>query len=429
MPIDTTAPRSSTFSGGAPSGEGAPPRVRVIGGGIGGLTLAALLHARGVTVAVDEQSTRLAEVGAGVQLSANAMKVLRALGVEREVRDRAFEPEHFIGWSWRSGRRLYRTPLRPMHESRYGAPYLHVHRADLHDVLRAALPAGCLRLGRRLERFEQHDDGVIARFTDGEPARASVLVGADGIHSAVRRGLFGDEAPRFTGHVCWRGLIPADALPAGHVPPAASNWMGPHGHVVQYYLRRGELVNFVAIRDSDTWTAESWTTPSSRDELLGAFPGWHRRLTTVFERAEGLHKWGLFDRDPLSHWSVGRVTLMGDAAHPMLPFLAQGAAQAIEDAYALADWIAANPDDPVAALRAYEAERLPRTRRIQLGARARGLTVHLASPWARLRRDLGFLWRGLVRPGATQHQAEWIFEHDVTRTQRRLPPSAATAAA
>lgn len=396
------------------------PRILVAGAGIGGLALAALLHRRGFAVEVYEQASQLQEVGAGVQLSANAVKVLRALEIDEQVVSRGFLPRHFIGWSWRSGRMLYKTPLHPSHQARYGAPYVHVHRADLHALLRSALPAGMVRIAHKVSAVTQEADRVRVDFENGHVAFADVVVGADGIHSAVRRSLFGDEAPRFTGNICWRGIIPAELLPPGQVLPASSNWMGPDGHVVTYYLRGGALVNFVAIRETEAWTGESWTTPSSKDELLRAFEGWNPRLLALFERAEGLYKWGLFDRDPLARWSVGRVTLIGDAAHPMLPFLAQGAAQALEDSYALADWLTRFPHAPVEALAAYEAERKPRTSRIQLGARERGRTAHLRSPWARLKRDLGFFWQNLTAPGKTSHRAEWIFQHDVTQAPRTL---------
>ena len=406
MPVLASAPRK--------------PSVLVVGAGIGGLAAAALLGRRGIEVTVCEQARRLQEVGAGVQLSANAMKVLRALDLEEAIVSRGFLPAHFVGWSWRSGRRLYRTPIRPLHEERFGAPYVHIHRADLLDALADRVPTGSVRLGHRLVGLAEADGIVRATFDDGRCVDADVVVGADGIHSAVRRSLFGEEAPRFTGHMCWRGLVPAARLPADLVPPASSNWMGPNGHVVHYFVRGGSLVNFVAVRDTEAWHDESWNTPSSTEELLRAFEGWHPRLTTLFERATGLHRWGLFDRDPLPEWSRGRVTLLGDAAHPMLPFLAQGAAQALEDAYALADWLDRYPRRPEAALAAYAGERRERTARIQLAARERGRTIHLRSRWTTLKRDLAFAWRQAVAPSATTHQGEWIYRHDVGRVERTL---------
>ncbi|GAA5232617.1 salicylate 1-monooxygenase [Verticiella sediminum] len=397
-----------------------PPRVLVAGAGIGGLALAALLVRQGWDVVVCEQTASIGEIGAGVQLSPNAVKVLRALGLEEELRDVAFAPEAFTGWDWRSGKALYRTPIRGVYEAKYGAPYFHIHRADLHRLLASRVPAATLRLGARVESLREEGDRVLARLADGTELAADVVVGADGIHSAVRRHLHGEASPRFTGNMCWRGMVAAGDLPEGLVPPTASNWLGPHGHVVHYYVRGGELVNFVAVLETRVWTSESWTEPSSVADLKRAFAGWHPRLQVLFDRAGELFRWGLFDREPLPFWSRGRVTLLGDAAHPMLPFLAQGAAQAIEDAFALAAWLSASPADPVAALSAYESERRGRTARIQLGARARGKTVHLASSWARFRRNLGFKLQALRDPAATSHQAEWIYAHDVTQVARDI---------
>ena len=400
-------------------------KVVIAGGGIGGLTLAGLLARRGIEVLVCEQSAALGEIGAGVQMSPNAVKVLRALGIEDALHDSAFAPEHFTGWDWKSGRKIYQTPIKHVYERLYGAPYLHVHRADLHALLVSAVPANRIRLNARVAEVVQRDDHVEVRLADGEVIACDVLVGADGIHSAVRKAVFGDAPARFTGNMCWRGMVPTDVLPPGLVPPTASNWLGPEGHVVHYYLRRGAMVNFVAVRETSNWTEESWTSPSSREELMSAFKGWNPRLLTLFEHASGVFKWGLFDRDPLDAWSRGGVTLLGDAAHPMLPFLAQGAAQAIEDAYALADWLAQPGIDPQAALKLYEHERLGRTARVQLGARARSRTMHLASPLARLKRNMRFRWQSIRDPEGTSHQAEWIYSHDVTAVRRTAPAEAA----
>ncbi|RYF31977.1 MAG: salicylate 1-monooxygenase [Comamonadaceae bacterium] len=396
----------------------AKPRILVAGAGIGGLTLAALLFKRGFDVQVCEQARHIGEIGAGIQLSPNAVKVLRTLGLEEEVNACAFAPLAFTGFDWRSGKQLYRTPIKESYEERYGAPYFHIHRADIHRILKSAVPSEAVKLGARVEDLRSDGDHVIAQMADGSQLTANVIVGADGIHSAVRKYLHGDAPPRFTGNICWRGMVQTKDLPPGHIPPTASNWLGPHGHVVHYYVRGGQAVNFVAILETDDWTEESWTTPSSVEELKRAFQGWHPRLQTLFDHAGEVYRWGLFDRDPLPSWSRGRVTLLGDAAHPMLPFLAQGAGQAIEDAYALSEWLSARPEDPVSALQMYEAERRGRTARVQLGARARGRTVHLASAWARFKRNLGFRWQALRDPAATSHQAEWIYSHDVTTLTR-----------
>lgn len=391
-------------------------KVAIAGAGIGGLAAAIALRARGCEVVIVEQAQALGEVGAGVQMSPNAIKVLRELGVESLIRDVACEPLAFTGRDWKSGRVLYRTPIKDSFERRYGAGYYHVHRADLHHALTARLGTVDLRLGQRVAGVEQDLGAAILNLEGGESIEADVVIGADGIHSAVRKALLGDDKPRFTGNICWRGMVPVDALPKGHVELASSNWLGPKGHVVHYYVKGGTMVNFVAVYETDQWTDESWSTPSTVDELLGTYAGWNEELLTTFSRSERCFKWALYDRDPLTHWSEGRVTLLGDAAHPMLPFLAQGAAMAIEDGFELASKISAARDGAGVddALVAYERQRIPRTSRVQLGARARGATMHLRSPWARMTRNLGFMLQGLRKPESTTHRAEWIYGYDAT---------------
>ena len=389
------------------------PRIAVIGAGLGGLAAAITLHRRGCEVTVHEQSAQLGEVGAGVQVSPNSMKVLRALGLEQAVLSVAFEPEFHAFRDWKSARALYRTPMKGVYASLFGAPYCQIHRADLHRVLRSALPEQVFRLGERCTGVRTEGNTAIAQFADGSSLGCDAVLGADGIHSAVRESLFGPDAPRFTGNLCWRGLVPASRLPPGLVLPEASNWMGPHGHVVQYYVRRGDLVNFVAVNETAAWTGESWSTEGDKAELLRDYAAWHPSLLRMFDAADRVFKWALYDREPLDAWTRGRVTLLGDAAHAMLPFMAQGAAMAIEDGYAFGTLVANHADDLPRALQAYEHIRRPRTRRVQLGARARMKENHLASPLARLKRNLGYRWRSLVNPGGTAHKAEWIYGHDL----------------
>ncbi|MGF6917052.1 FAD-dependent monooxygenase [Paraburkholderia sp. 40] len=391
-------------------------KVVIAGAGIGGLAAAIALRQRGCEVVVIEQASQLGEVGAGVQMSPNAVKVLRAIGVEPLIREVACEPVAFTGRDWKSGRVLYRTPIKGVYERVYGAGYYHLHRADLHRALTERLGAGALRLGQRATGIEQDRNAAGLRLDSGELVEADVIVGADGIHSVVRRSLFGDEKPHFTGNICWRGMVPVDALPKGHVELASSNWLGPKGHVVHYYVRGGAMVNFVAVYETDEWTQESWSTPSTVDEILETYSGWNQELLTTFSKSEHCFKWALYDREPLSRWTEGRVTLLGDAAHPMLPFLAQGAAMAIEDGYELASKIGSKQSG--AGIREtlveYERQRIPRTSRVQLGARARGTTLHLRSPWERMKRNIGFMLQGFRTPESTTHRAEWIYGYDAT---------------
>ena len=392
-------------------------KVAVVGAGIGGLTAALALRQQGCEVMVVEQASQLGEVGAGVQLSPNALKVMRALELEPMLRAVACEPEAFIGRDAISGRRLYRTAIKGLYERLYGAGYFHIHRADLHRALAESMPDDLLRLDRKCVGVEQSDGGAAVLFANGAALEADVVIGADGIHSRVRHSIFGADAPRFTGNICWRGMVPVEALPKNHVELASSNWLGPKGHVVHYYVRGGSLVNYVAVYETDSWSEESWTTASSVPELLQTYAGWNEELLTTLSATEQCFKWALYDRDPLPTWTDGRITLLGDAAHPMLPFLAQGAAMAIEDGYTIGKLLGAagaGQNALAATLAEYERLRIGRTSRVQLGARSRGTTMHLRSPLARLRRDAGFFLQGLRSPEATTHRAEWIYGHDVT---------------
>jgi salicylate hydroxylase len=389
------------------------PRVAIIGGGIAGLAAALALHRRGVEVTVYEQTGELSEIGAGVQMTPNAMNALRLLGLEESAMAVAFEPESQILRSWRSGRVIYRTPIRGVFRERFGAPLCSFHRADLMSVLAAPLPDRAVRLDARCVAIEPGEASAAAHFADGSTIEADIVVGADGIHSLVRTSLFGADAPRFTGCMCWRGLVPVERIPRGLIEPSSLNWMGPHGHVVHYYVRRGEMVNFVAIHDTDQWTEESWIREADRDELMATYARWNEKLLRLFECSDRYFKWGLFDREPLPQWTKGRVTLLGDSAHAMLPFLAQGAAMGIEDGCALGELVARLPDDLDEALRRYEDLRVPRTRRAVLGSRERAKLNHLPSRWARLKRDVEYLSRRVLYPDGTAHRVAWLYSYDV----------------
>jgi len=390
------------------------PRVAIIGGGIAGLAAALALHRRGVEVTVYEQAGALSEIGAGVQMTPNAMNALRLLGLEESAMAVAFEPESQILRSWRSGRVIYRTPIRGVFRERFGAPLCSFHRADLLSVLAAPLPDRAVRLDARCVAIEPGEaSAAVAHFADGSTIEADIVVGADGIHSLVRTSLFGADSPRFTGCMCWRGLVPAERIPPGLIEPSSLNWMGPHGHVVHYYVRRGEMVNFVAIHDTDQWTEESWIREADRDELMATYAGWNEKLLRLFECSDRHFKWGLFDREPLPRWTKGRVTLLGDSAHAMLPFLAQGAAMGIEDACTLGELVARLPDNLDEALRRYEDLRVLRTRRAVLGSRERAKLNHLPSRWARLKRDVEYLTRRVLYPDGTAHRVAWLYGYDV----------------
>jgi 2-polyprenyl-6-methoxyphenol hydroxylase-like FAD-dependent oxidoreductase len=389
------------------------PSVAIIGGGIGGLAACLALHRRGIAATVYEQAGHLSEIGAGLTLSPNALKAFRALGVEDAALTIGWQAAHQVIRSWRSGRVIARQSRQSGVADRFGATFLTIHRADLLDVFARALPQGAVRLDAACTGVAAGNGVAVVRFADGAEIEADVVVGADGIHSAVRESLFGPDAPHFTGCVCWRGLVPREALPASLRESDNTSWWGPNGHVVHYLVRRGELVNFVAHYNSDAWTEESWTRECDRAELMETYARWHPSLSRLFESSERYYKWALYDRDPLDAWGRGRATLLGDSAHPMLPYLGQGACMAVEDGCILAEALARTPEDPEAALRDYERLRMPRTRRAQIGSRFRAKENHLASPFARLRRDVGLALRSRFGTDKSPLQTAWLYDYDV----------------
>jgi salicylate hydroxylase len=391
------------------------PRIAIIGGGIGGLAAALALERRGAEVVVYEQSAVHSEIGAGINLTPNAVKAFRALGLERDIEDIGWGSEWLIIRSWKSGRYISRN-RRGEFRQKFGAPNLTVHRADLLDVVRGALATTEIRLGMRAVAVEADDRIAVARFADGSAIEADVVIGADGIHSAVRNSLFGADAPRFTGCICWRGMAAVADLPRDINTADGTMWLGPHGHVVHYRVRRGELVNIVAHIDSDAWTEESWTRECDVAEVATTYAAWNSALTRLYPYSTRWYKWALYDRDPLQRWTKGRATLLGDSAHAMLPYLGQGAAMAIEDGCVLAAMIARHGDDLGKALVAYEQMRAPRAKAAVLGSRARAKENHLASPWAQLKRDVRLALRN--RFGGrdnTAFQTAWLYDYDVGR--------------
>ncbi|HEY2201725.1 MAG TPA: FAD-dependent monooxygenase, partial [Solirubrobacteraceae bacterium] len=361
-------------------------RIAVIGGGIGGLTAARALVLRGLEVHLYESSPELKEIGAGVALGANAMKALRSLDLEAPVRAIGYQSPFQQLRSWK-GRMISRTDPAASAQ-RYGASACTIHRADLLDVLAESVPADIVTLSARCETVTTDDSGAAARFTDGTEVEADVIIGADGIHSAVRASLFGPDAPRFTGKICYRSVIPVTELPARRLEPYEGLWLGPHGTIVNYGVRRGELINVVAHYEDATYKHESWIAECDRAEILERYRRWHTSLGEIFAAGTLWYKWALYDRDPIPAWTKGRVTILGDAAHPMLPYLGQGAGQAIEDGCVLAAALGKLADDPSGALALYERARRPRASRVVLTSRARGDDNHLVSPVAALRRDL-----------------------------------------
>jgi 2-polyprenyl-6-methoxyphenol hydroxylase-like FAD-dependent oxidoreductase len=390
-------------------------RVAIIGGGIGGLTAANALIRAGIEVAVYEAAAELKEIGAGVALHANAMKVLRAIGAEDEVRKVAGRSEWAVTRNGKTGRVISKTS-RKQQAALFGIEGATVHRADLLDVLADTLPPGIVSLGKRCTQVRwSGDDVAVARFADGSEAEADIIVGADGIHSVVRTSLFGPDAPRFTGKICYRSVIPARAVRGALPSTDNGQWLGPHGTIVLYPLRGEELINVVCHYDDESYRHESWVTECSRDEVLERYADWHESLLRLFAAGDTWYKWALYDRDPIPQWTRGRVTLLGDAAHPMLPYLGQGACQALEDGVVLATALAAEASDPATGLARYERTRRPRASQVVLTARERGLSNHLTSTWAAWRRDLLIAWRRRVnRRDPDGRGAAWVTDYDAT---------------
>ena len=383
-------------------------RVAIVGAGLGGLAAAIALRRQGFEVQVYEQALELAEFGAGINISPNSVKFFRAVGLADKLHAISSEP---IGLSWRDWSETeirYSLPFGDF-EKRYGAKYYVVHRSDLHRLLSEAVPQASIQLGKRCTLVESRNGSAGLSFADGTSAEADVIVGCNGIRSAVRASVFGGEGPRYAGTMCWRALAPADALPKDYHDGYVNQWSGDGGFVVSYYIRQGKFINFVAVRQQPGWTETSWSVPSSVDEMLAAFPRVGEKLRRMMGEATSCSKWGQFTGEHAPRWTKDRVALLGDSAHAMLATFGQGANMAFEDAYVLAQWLHANAGDPHAALAGYEAVRKPRATRVQQLSRTEVGFKKLHSDWDRLRRELVFL----TRHGSTTNGIyRWIFGYD-----------------
>ena len=391
-----------------PAGTG--PRIAIVGGGIGGLAAAAFLHRAGLPAVVYEQTAELREIGAGLVIAPNAARLLRRLGVLDAVERQAVRLE--TGWEfrrWADGTVLSAENLAARCERLYGEHTYTAHRADLHDAIGLAVPAGAVRLGKRCTGVGVAGARPVLRFSDGEETEADVVIGADGVHSVIRGAIATPAPATYSGLCAFRALVPARDAPAFARRPAHTLWIGPGHHLVHYPVSAGRSVNLVAFAPAGGYTTESWTATATIDEFLAEFGGWDTRLTGLIEAAGTPGRWALLDRAPLDRWSQGTVTLLGDAAHPMFPFFAQGAAQSIEDAAVLAACLAGadgGADGLAAALRRYETLRLPRTTRLQEISHARAHVNHLPDGPEQRSRDAAF--------AATDPLAAngWIYRYD-----------------
>jgi salicylate hydroxylase len=388
----------------------AQDNIVVAGAGIGGLTAALALAKAGFRVTVLERAGAIEEVGAGVQLAANATRCLKALGVYERVRADAVIPTGFAVMDGRRGSVLTSAPMGAAAETRFGGPFLVIHRADLQSALAAAareVPAIDIRLGRTVDGFSALASGIAVQAEWGEESEsihARALIGADGLRSAVRGVLHPTVRPSFRHRAAWRATLPAAALPARLADPVTRLWLGPGAHLVSYPVKAGTAINLVAVTP-DERQVHGWGLAAAPSELLAHYAGWSADALTLLRAPESWLRWALFDLDPLPAWGAGPVTLLGDAAHAMPPFLAQGAAQAIEDAVVLANCLKGAGDIP-AALRRYEALRRPRTARVQTAARGMDRIYHLSGP-ARLARDLVMRARS---GDAVLERYRWIYE-------------------
>ena len=372
-------------------------RVAIIGAGLGGLAAAGALRQHGIEVVVYERAPQLGEVGAGIQLGPNAVKVLWALGLEQSLRPLTAEPVNYVSLAWDDARVRYREPMKGPYAVQYGAPYLMAHRADLHRLLCGLVPAETVRLGAQCTGVSSAGGSAVADFADGSQIEADVIIGADGINSTVRESLFGVQPVRFTQQMAWRCMVPIESVPTqvGIGRDEYVGWIGPTGHVICYPIRGGALYNIFAGHVTDEWVDESWAVPSGADELLAGYRGWNPALLEMLAQVSDCYKWGIRDRDPLPRWTAGAITLLGDAAHPMMPTLAQGAAISLEDGFALARHLVQHGEDPAHGLAGYEAARRPRASRVVLQAREQ-------------------FQNNRKNPAPPPLSRDWIFAHDAT---------------
>jgi salicylate hydroxylase len=358
-------------------------KILIAGAGLGGLAAASFLTKAGHDVSIYEQAPKLEEIGAGIQISANAMHALCTLGLEQAITAVGVRPAAYVFRLHDTGEEIQRFALSEEHERLHGAPYTQMHRADFHALLAAKaeeLKPGVVNLNKRATGFEEDADGVTLHFADGSSARGDLLIGADGLKSVVRKQIVGETPANYTGDAAWRVTVPTERLPPGLVEPAMNLFLGPGGHAVFYYLRGGRLLNFVGIIETDEVLEESWTVKLPWERLKADYRGWHQIVQTVIDAADRdqCYRWSLHNRLPISNWSTQRATLLGDAAHATLPYLAQGAVMAIEDGAVLSRALAEEDTIP-AALQLYQRNRIPRTSRIVLQSSENRRRFHLGS--------------------------------------------------
>lgn len=345
---------------------GETPKIAIIGAGIGGLATSRALRDAGYETTIYEQATSFSRVGAGIQMSPNAMRVLDGIGVGADVRKRAFHPPYWRNRDSATGELTNEHPLGDTAEKKYNAPYLLMHRGDLHEALHNAVPDESIRYDHKLVGIGTGAGGVSLNFENGAEVVADAVIASDGVHSVVREEMLGVEESRFTGNAAYRTTFPA-ALLKGRKLDDSCKWWGPDRHIVIYYVTNNrDEIYFTTSHPEPDWQVESWSATGDLRELRETFSGFHEDVRAVLDACPAVHKWALFERDPLPKWSEGPVTLMGDACHPMVPYMAQGAATALEDAVVLSRCVAdVQGQDMAGAFRRFEAARKERTSTIQ----------------------------------------------------------------
>jgi salicylate hydroxylase len=395
--------------------------ILIAGGGIGGIATALCLRARGVPFELFEQAAAFREVGAGIQLSANVMRILMKLGLGEGLAKVAVMPKGLEVRSWQSGERILWTPLGYEAERHFGAPYYHAHRAEVLELLVRALGSGDIHLGCKVASVAHDAQGASLTLEDGTTHAGEALVAADGIHSLVREQLFGKGAPRFSGNVAWRGTMPAEAVAGLKLDFLSSNWWGPERSLVHYYISGGRTHNWIGVGRSRAPSRESWSATGNVDDALAEYAGWHPQVLGVIRATTKLFRMALYDREPLPTWHAGRVVLLGDAAHAMLPYHAQGAAQSIEDAYVLAGCIADAPGEPVAAIERYERIRKERAEWVQRFSREAEELFNMSDPARVARRDSRLHENQQKYPSGFPEGQQKIYGYDVDAALAGVP--------
>ena len=355
-------------------------KILIVGAGIGGLVSALCLNKKGYEVEIYEQSEVLSELGAGVQLSPNATRVLDYLELTDDLKPHIFEPRSFQFLNYKTEKIISKRELGLKIQDDFGFPNFDVHRADLQKVLLNKVEEEGIKINTNMKVIDVGNEENKAYIKiNEEKIKADIVIGADGIHSVVREKLFEKKESSFTGNVAWRMLIPVDSLPRDLILPDTTVWLGPKKHFVSYHVSGGKNLNCVCLVEQDGWTNESWSERGNIEDLREVYNGWNQTIETLLKIANPntLYRWALHDRPPMKQWSKGRITLLGDAAHPMLPFLAQGAAMAIEDGAVLADCISSYEDNEK-SLKNFEQIRKPRTSFVQLAARRNAKILHLS---------------------------------------------------